>query len=106
MRILPRFARHRILLCLVGVGVSLTGSAWAGAPVLRLGPADDVAMDQARLAFEVLTPNSGPSLGPKVEHRDILLATGSSGILIVDDAVTDLVSKGYVTQGTYNEVGW
>lgn len=89
----------------MGVGVSLTGSVWAGAPVLRLGPADDVAMDQARLAFEVLTPNNGPSLGPKVEHRDILLATGSSGILIVDDAVTDLVSKGYVTQGTYNEVG-
>lgn len=101
MRHIKRLARTWIL------GVSLTGWAsagWAAAPYLLLGPADEIALDQPRVAIELIDPATGRSLGPGLANT-FLLDTGANGILAVDDSVAELMQKGYRTEGTYFEQG-
>jgi len=101
MRHMKRLARTWIL------GITLGGwasTSWAASPYLLLGPADEIALDQPRVAIELIDPATGKSLGPGLANT-FLLDTGANGILAVDDSVAELMQKGYRTEGTYFEQG-
>ncbi len=84
--------------------------------MIDLGPSDNVALDQPRVAVEVLTPLvedpewENPahwgSVGPSV-FNTLLLDTGANGILAMATAVADLEQPPYVyeTQGVFLEAG-
>jgi uncharacterized protein YidB (DUF937 family) len=76
----------------------------AASPYIRLGPADELALDQPRVAVEVIDPLSGRSLGPELANT-FLLDTGANSILVVDDAIYSLNANGYQTEGTFFERG-
>jgi len=83
----------------------LAPGAEANAQVLVvLGPSDNVAIDQPRVAVEVLDPDSGSSLGPETSNT-FLLDTGANGILAVGYAVGELQANGYQVEGTFVEGG-
>jgi hypothetical protein len=83
--------------------LALAGPA-AGQALVVLGASDNLAVDQPRVAVEVLDPSTGASLGPEL-FNTFLLDTGSNGILATGLAVDELVSAGYRTEGTYIETG-
>ncbi len=81
------------------------------AGMIDLGPSDNIALDQPRVAIELLTPTGpGPddwgSVGPSM-FNTFLLDTGANGILAMATAVDDMSQAPYVyeTQGTFLEVG-
>ena len=73
-------------------------------PQIVLGPADELAIDQPRVAVNLVDPRTGKNLGPDFAST-FLLDTGANGILIVDDAIFELNSNGYQTEGTFFEQG-
>jgi hypothetical protein len=86
------------------VGSLAATEAAAVAPFIRLGPADELALDQPRVAVEVIDPEMGNSLGPELANT-FLLDTGANSILVVDDAIYSLNEHGYETEGTFVERG-
>ena len=86
------------------------------AGMIDLGPSDNVALDQPRVAVEVLTPlvddpdyyDSGDwgSVGPSI-FNTLLLDTGANGVLLMATAVDDMVQAPYEyeTQGVFLEAG-
>lgn len=89
------------------IGALLAGPGapgWAANPYLLLGPADELALDQPRVAIELVDPATGRSLGPSLANT-FLLDTGANSILAVDDSVYELSRNGYVTEGTFFEQG-
>lgn len=88
--------------------VLLTGPAFAQLaapkPYILLGPTDELALDQPRIALELVDPRTGQSLGPELANT-FLLDTGANSILSVDDSIAELRSAGYRTEGTFYEQG-
>ncbi len=78
--------------------------ALAARPYIALGPADEMALDQPRVAIELIDPQTGRSLGPELANT-FLLDTGANSILSVDDSVAELMAAGYRTEGTFYEQG-
>src|SRR5262245_37631423 len=76
----------------------------AVSPYILLGPADELALDQPRVAVEFFDPINGQSLGPNLANT-FLLDTGANSILVVDDAIYELNANGYRTEGTFFEQG-
>lgn len=76
----------------------------AGKPYILLGPADELALDQPRVAIELIDPRTGNSIGPELTNT-FLLDTGANSILAGDDAVSELAPQGYRTEGTFIEFG-
>ena len=79
--------------------------------MIELGPSDNIALDQPRVAIELLV-STGPgaddwgSVGPSM-FNTLLLDTGSNSVLAMATAVNDLSNPPYVyeTQGTFLEAG-
>ncbi|MBX9790620.1 MAG: aspartyl protease family protein [Pirellulales bacterium] len=65
-----------------------------------------LALDQPRVAVEVVTTKAGHdiSLGPEFSNT-FLLDTGSSTVMAVGSAVAELLFNGYQTVATYDEQG-
>ena len=80
-------------------------STLADTPYILLGPADQLALDQPRIAIELEEMDSGRVLGPSFVTNTFLLDTGANSILAVDDAITELNANGYRTDGTFFEQG-
>ena len=76
----------------------------AAAPYITLGPADEIALDQPRVAIELVDPATGASLGPSLANT-FLLDTGANSILASNEAVADMKPRGYRTEGTFLEQG-
>jgi hypothetical protein len=76
----------------------------AASPYIMLGPADEIALDQPRVAIELVDPATGRSLGPSLANT-FLLDTGANSILASNEAVSELKPKGYRTEGTFLEQG-
>lgn len=102
---------HRIPIWQLPLAVALfcfaslaTQNAEAESPYILLGPADQLALDQPRIAIEFLDPDTGQSLGPGLANT-FLLDTGANSILAVDDAVAELNQAGYRTEGVFFERG-
>jgi predicted aspartyl protease len=80
-------------------------SASAG-QYIDLGISDGLALDQPRVAVEVID-NSGGSphvLGPEF-FNTFLLDTGATGVLAVGGAASELMAAGYQTDAIYLEQG-
>ena len=86
------------------IGWNAMPFASAQAPFILLGPADEIALDQPRVAVELIDPTTGRSLGPSFANT-FLLDTGANSILAVDDAIYELNLNGYRTEGTFLEQG-
>ncbi|MEZ6069910.1 MAG: aspartyl protease family protein [Pirellulales bacterium] len=87
-----------VLCCLPTIG-------WGGR-YIDLGISDGLALDQPRVAVEVIDNSSGTprSLGPEF-YNTFLLDTGATGVLAVSGAASELKSNGYQTVATYLEQG-
>jgi len=104
--------KHVNLACRLTLAVFVTGLIFVtqpviAAPFIDLGPSDGLALDQPRVAVRVYdyNPDGTPNIiGPEY-HNTFLLDTGSNGVMAVDGAVDEMVSKGYQTDGSYNEIG-
>ena len=75
-----------------------------GGPYVELGPADNLALDQPRVAVEVYIPEPEESLGPEFFNY-FLLDTGSQAIIAGAQAYADMADQGYQTEGTFEELG-
>jgi hypothetical protein len=74
-------------------------------PFVTLGPADELALDQPRVAVAVYDP--GPpevTFGPDLANS-FLLDTGSSGLLAASLATGEMLANGYQTVAVYDEQG-
>lgn len=82
------------------------------AGIIELGPSDNIALDQPRVAVELLSDaDPGPgenwqTVGPTV-FNTFLLDTGANSVLAMATAVSDMVANtnGYHTQGKFVETG-
>ncbi len=77
------------------------------ASFVELGPSDGLALDQPRVAIEVIDHEPGEepvSLGPDFSNT-LLLDTAANGILVVGSAVSELQQAGYETEAVYEEQG-
>jgi hypothetical protein len=88
----------------IALGLACVSGLQAASPYILLGPADELALDQPRVAVELVEPETGRSLGPSLANT-FLLDTGANSILAVDDAIAELNSAGYRTEGTFFEQG-
>lgn len=77
--------------------------AFGQRPFIDVGSTDGLAIDQPRVAVEVISPPS-TSLGPSFSNT-LLLDTGAERILLSGTAVDELNSAGYITEGTFLEQG-
>ncbi len=96
-----RFSSHFVLALLLVLAVAGLGTA---KPYILLGPTDELALDQPRVAIELIDPQTGQVIGPQLANT-FLLDTGANSILAVDDSVTELMAGGYRTEGTFWEQG-
>lgn len=72
-------------------------------PYVDLGPSDNVAWDQPRVAVELLSDDEGSvSIGPSI-LKTWLLDTGSNSTMAFKSAVDDM--NGYETEGKFVEFG-
>jgi len=72
-----------------------------------LGPSDNIALDQPRVAVELLTDAAGTaSVGPSI-FNTFLLDTGANSVLAMATAVNDMIEPPvpYVTEGEFVEQG-
>jgi len=84
---------------------TLTTVAAALPPFIRLGPSDNLSLDQPRVAVLLYEDSAGTSpLGPSFSNT-FLLDSASSSILVVGSAVNELNSAGYQVEGTFEEFG-
>ena len=75
--------------------------------IIDLGPSDNIALDQPRVAIELLEPLGGDaydSIGPTY-FNTFLLDTGANSVLAMASAVSDMTALGYVTEGSFTEQG-
>jgi len=84
-------------------GWALAGSAGAE-PKIILGPSDNLAADQPRVAIELVDPLTDTSIGP-VLYNTFLLDTAANGIIAAGAATSELNQNGYRLEGTYLELG-
>jgi hypothetical protein len=98
------------LATLIACALSLSHES-AALPWIDMGVKDDFAFDQPAITFELLqNDGSGTSLGPDgggffgLTNR-LLLDTGATGMIAMNDAASELKSNGYVTEGTVIEQG-
>lgn len=88
----------------MAVVVLLVSSVSFAQPYVELGPPDSIMpLDMPRVTVEVYTPDPEHSFGP--DSNWWLLDTGAQGLLSAGTATTEMKSEGYVTEGTYNELG-
>jgi hypothetical protein len=73
-------------------------------PYVELGPSDGIALDQPRVTFKVYATGTEDLIGPDLADS-WLLDTGAQGILAASYATSELISGGYITEGTYEEIG-
>jgi hypothetical protein len=73
---------------------------------IDLGISDGLALDQPRVAVEIIDNSSGSPqvLGPEF-FNTFLLDTGATGVLAVGGAATELKAAGYQTDAIYLEQG-
>ncbi len=91
----------------VAVWLATAGSGGAVADYVELGPSDSFALDQPRVAIEVIEQSaagSPVSLGPEFSNT-VLLDTGANGILLAGSATAELNEAGYETVAVYEEQG-
>lgn len=98
----------------IGLAALLLCATWVHArQFVDMGAKDDAATYQPTVSFEVLTNDvNETSLGPGVEidglgifGNSLLLDTGASSIIAMNDAETTLKQNGYVTEGQVFEQG-
>ena len=94
-------ARLVIVLALTLVSVS---ASLASRPYILLGPSDNIAFDQPRVAVRVEDLSTPQAPVPDLANT-WLLDTGSQGLMAVGYAVDELNAAGYVTEGVYLEQG-
>jgi len=85
----------------------LSAGPLEGRPYIDLGPSDNVAWDQPRVAVELLTDAAGTgSVGPTL-FNTFLLDTGANSILAFATAVDDMDDPPhvYATEGRFEEIG-
>ncbi|MBI2826743.1 MAG: aspartyl protease family protein [Planctomycetia bacterium] len=80
------------------------GSAVEAAPYVTLGPSDVIALDQPRVAVEVVDPATQKSFGPEFANT-FLLDTGATGVVVGANAYAELADSGYQTVAQYDEQG-
>lgn len=73
-------------------------------PRIILGPSDNIAIDQPRVAVGLEDPVTGHFLGPDFANS-WLLDTGANGMLAGETAVDEMMYEGYRTEGTFTEQG-
>jgi hypothetical protein len=74
---------------------------------ITLGPSDGMALDQPRVAVEVVgkaPDGTDRSYGPEFSNT-FLLDTGASGVMAAGMSVTEMTGLGYQTVATYDEQG-
>ena len=75
-------------------------------PDVRLGPSDNVALDQPRVTIELFTDATGTnSLGPEWFNFPFLLDTGANSIMAMAQPLSEMIPKGYQTEGEFVEYG-
>ncbi|MFW6114248.1 MAG: trypsin-like serine protease, partial [bacterium] len=97
----PRYQEIEI----VSLNVSIIDNDWSldTTRYVDLGPSDNVAWDQPRVAVELLSDDEGSvSIGPSI-LKTWLLDTGSNSTMAFKSAVDDM--DGYETEGTFTEYG-
>lgn len=89
----------------VVAGILCFGIEAPGAsPFITLGPLDELALDQPRVAVQLVDDETGRTLGPSLANT-FLLDTGANSILAVDDAIFELNRSGYQVEGSFFEQG-
>ena len=97
--------RARILFGNLLFGLCLATDTFGGVkPEIVMGPADELAVDQPRVALQLVDTVTGENIGPEFAAT-FLLDTGANAILAVDDAVAELNGNGYRTEGVFYERG-
>lgn len=91
------------------VSVNIADNDWSlqTTPYVDLGPSDNVAWDQPRVAVELLTDATGSqSVGPEFFNQ-WLLDTGANSVMAFATAVADMEAPpyGYDTSGKFLEFG-
>jgi hypothetical protein len=74
---------------------------------IDLGPSDGLALDQPRVAIEVIVEEGAEtprSLGPEFSNT-LLVDTAANSIVLVGSAVSELNTAGYQTVAVYDEQG-
>ncbi len=87
--------------------MAMASTAFAGwaAPRLVLGPSDNIALDQPRVAVELFSDaGATQSFGPGT-FNTFLLDTGATSTLAVGNAVEEMAAAGYLVEGSYEEQG-
>ena len=87
--------------------LALSAGSIDGRPYVDLGPSDNVAWDQPRVAVELLTDAAGTgSVGPGI-FNTFLLDTGANSVLIFASAVAEMAQPPhpYQTEGVFEEFG-
>jgi len=74
-------------------------------PVIYLGPSDNLALDQPRVAVEVYQTNPIHSFGPEWFNY-FVLDTGANGIMAGGGATQEMTDKGYQVVAEYLEYGF
>jgi len=80
---------------------------WGTAPYIDLGPADNVAWDQPRVAVELFTDAAGTgSVGPGM-FNTFLLDTGANSVIAMASATQEMMQPPhvYTTEGKFLEQG-
>jgi hypothetical protein len=94
---------RKLLSVLASLFLAGNHAAVAG-PMILLGPSDNLAIDQPRVAVEVYQPQPEYSFGPEL-FNTFLLDTGANGILAVGESVDEMTARGYQVEGTFEEAG-
>ena len=95
--------RSLYLLFSLLVGLAFVVSAGAQ-PKIILGPSDNLAADQPRVAIGLVDPLTETNIGPEF-YNTFLLDTAANGIIAAGSAVGELEQNGYHVEGTYLELG-
>lgn len=73
-------------------------------PVIVLGPSDNIALDQPRVAVEVYQTDPLHSFGPEL-FNTFVLDTGANGLMVGGLATQDMTDQGYQVVAEYIEYG-
>ncbi len=99
--------RNLVMATVPALLLVMASSAVAGwaTPRLVLGPSDNIALDQPRVAVELFSDaDATQSFGPEM-FNTFLLDTGATSTLAVGYAVEEMTASGYLVDGTHEEQG-
>ncbi len=95
---------HARILLVATLALASVSFSLASTPYILLGPSDNVAIDQPRVAVRVEGLSTPQAPVPDIGNT-FLLDTGAQGLMAVGYAVNELDAAGYVTEAVYMEQG-